>query len=865
MTDDNCNNLHYHWVVLSIQGDAEIIKLTTQTLRAVQGVLETLAEAAAAETTNDKDKHLQLDITKSSFHASAVTLFGLASLLKLDSYVHTRPFLLCPLWKTIAQLAQILHSNLGIISIMNNTTTTTTSTSLACEFQDLVVENAIHRLTEHIREGTQALRKSIDQRQQQQQHTDPTICIKILGFLLARWDGFQKITTTITTGTATTLLTQLLVLRGLEIMEQDRTNATTTTPFYRTMANKSHKYIHAWWISKYENDDETINKGQDDILKCENPFIVSKDLYATTLFASGKSIVLMDILQQQQQQKQWKIKSHHNDISSTNMERIEFILAIVEELILRTLPSTTISPVDSNRHDLFTRSIRTISKFLLTIEMTDPCIRSQPGRFYGILLVWLYKASEYHPISLEYVLLLHHLHVLGLMRQNQDFAKSLLDFWVRILMDPRTHTTLRQNLATLLIRLQSNDDHYSNLTANTSMEHDTIILLVRETLVDQLRFAYDSLEKEMSFTHRKRKHCSQTPSLVPKSSVANLAIIAKVLLEIKPRFRTGWGILSSIDFFKGISGQQLLTAGIYVAASDFSKLHDFERLIHVFLALWKGQNRDSFKRLREHFLFFTVILLRQVTRFVEMRASSNDGASDQELKAICQVLTMCTATQVLEVAKRDCQFMPSSVFAAIQVLEAIGCAIRASTGKSVLQELGQCFYRLLSCVSWPIRAHALTSLVQFASTIHPNHKNILPHCIPEAMQPLLQSRLRNIVHGNGDKLDELQKYWQAKLLQFIPPARPAHQRFFPVTSTFSILPGSYFMTMPTQGDRSAIVIFPPTENSLKDIRLMLELNENDDGDCDDSRSSQKRPPIFTMQRVDGLSDGGATLHLALLD
>ena len=39
--------------------------------------------------------------------------------------------------------------------------------------------------------------------------------------------------------------------------------------------------------------------------------------------------------------------------------------------------------------------------------------------------------------------------------------------------------------------------------------------------------------------------------------------------------------------------------------------------------------------------------------------------------------------------------------------------------------------------------------------------------------------------------------------------------------SLSIALGSYFLTMPTQEGRKAIVIFPPEESSLKDIKFMM--------------------------------------------
>ena len=64
------------------------------------------------------------------------------------------------------------------------------------------------------------------------------------------------------------------------------------------------------------------------------------------------------------------------------------------------------------------------------------------------------------------------------------------------------------------------------------------------------------------------------------------------------------------------------------------------------------------------------------------------------------------------------------------------------------------------------------------------------------------------------------------------------------------------MTMPIQDGRKAIVIFPPGEKSLEDIRYMLGMEKEDDDGCVDSMLD-----IQTLQRVLALPDGGCKLLL----
>lgn len=56
--------------------------------------------------------------------------------------------------------------------------------------------------------------------------------------------------------------------------------------------------------------------------------------------------------------------------------------------------------------------------------------------------------------------------------------------------------------------------------------------------------------------------------------------------------------------------------------------------------------------------------------------------------------------------------------------------------------------------------------------------------------------------------------------------------------SYHIAPGSFFLQMPTQNGRQALVIFPPGAQSLEDIRHMYELQDGDE-----------LPPVQSLKRV----------------
>ena len=89
---------------------------------------------------------------------------------------------------------------------------------------------------------------------------------------------------------------------------------------------------------------------------------------------------------------------------------------------------------------------------------------------------------------------------------------------------------------------------------------------------------------------------------------------------------------------------------------------------------------------------------------------------------------------------------------------------------------------------------------------------------------------------------------QRAILRTITGTRKRGKSIFPTPTALSILPGSHFLQMPTQEGRHALVIFPPGEQSIKDIEYMLPDDE-------------EGPAIQIMQRITILEDGGGRFLL----
>jgi hypothetical protein len=71
--------------------------------------------------------------------------------------------------------------------------------------------------------------------------------------------------------------------------------------------------------------------------------------------------------------------------------------------------------------------------------------------------------------------------------------------------------------------------------------------------------------------------------------------------------------------------------------------------------------------------------------------------------------------------------------------------LRDLTRMLVLQDLAALFKRLLSVESWPVRAHAMSSLHGFGVSLHTSNHSMLKSCLPDAQVGLLQCRVQGLV------------------------------------------------------------------------------------------------------------------------
>ena len=145
----------------------------------------------------------------------------------------------------------------------------------------------------------------------------------------------------------------------------------------------------------------------------------------------------------------------------------------------------------------------------------------------------------------------------------------------------------------------------------------------------------------------------------------------------------------------------------------------------------------------------------------------------------------------------------------------------------------------LSSKDWAVATLGISSVISFGSDLNAAHQQILPLCLPKVSMGLFQSRASGEIwrgtdsDGNPNTVEEDvfeivdRMAHQLNRYTATTTTTNSHQRKFttssilPSTTTSTITPGSYVLEMPTQDDRTAMVIFPPGPESLQDIHYML--------------------------------------------
>lgn len=272
--------------------------------------------------------------------------------------------------------------------------------------------------------------------------------------------------------------------------------------------------------------------------------------------------------------------------------------------------------------------------------------------------------------------------------------------------------------------------------------------------------------------------------------------VAAVLSALEPE--------SSNPSCTTISTWPLFTSVLAYSASSTVTLTQLSEAIDFVAQALKGRPLDTAKRSwMDSVVSVLVLRSRDVLR--------KSTVTNQDVTALTNLYSVL-------IQQDGCLPLLASVSAA---LEELGTHVAADLPRAAVTRIAACFRKILSSQNWTIRSFALTALVKFAAAIPNNHKQCLPQCVPSNMQKRLEYRLKG--RCNPSNVDQAKKELEKELHHLV--------RDNPVTDgckSLKIEKNSYVMNMPTQEGRSALVIFPPGEQSLRDIRFMLQLDEGEE-------------------------------------
>lgn len=200
------------------------------------------------------------------------------------------------------------------------------------------------------------------------------------------------------------------------------------------------------------------------------------------------------------------------------------------------------------------------------------------------------------------------------------------------------------------------------------------------------------------------------------------------------------------------------------------------------------------------------------------------------------------------------------VWEALGLLGIVAKHFPMSNADNIFQGLVEIYQNLLGPdTCWSFQAHTIGSLHAFSHSLPAAQRHLLPSCIRKKKhKSLLQCRIQGFAfeYEKSNQKDSSKKKSSKRMFSSITSllhrcsrdleqwsgsestttlaALLANGGAISKAESLTISVGSYFLTMPTQDGRKAIVIFPSEESSLGDIRFMMGPGE-DDGEAGSSQ------------------------------
>jgi hypothetical protein len=568
--------------------------------------------------------------------------------------------------------------------------------------------------------------------------------------------------------------------------------------------------------------------------------------------------------------------------SATTATNLELSLRIVHSLVFDVLPAVQVlSAAPPSRatggavSGLVARFLAAASACLLRCETEAPCLAAlrsaEPGqaRFHGWLLSWLAPSPsgiDNHPLSTELALSLLHLHTADLLRPNHAAmceepsgargGVPMVGLAVGLLFHPLTENGFRRLLACFLTRLINDDDDSTDYCGSS------VGCLVSQLVRPHAR----ALERSLRGP-KKRKRTSPSERLRPMDLEIVLWLLSRVSLDVDdvPN-EMDMELASSLKptgkaaaeqqhaAFRASLSRKVGTLRTSAGAMDDLQLSS---CLASFTKAWNDQNLRPASPIVNRSLH--VLGMRVFERVRTRCEGLQPGVSlDSPLvDHICRGLSQVLLQHNQRVKDRPCEGV--ALLTAIRALSSVGRGVSVNNAQQALLEIARGINQILLSSQWTIRTFCLSSVISFAQALPEAQRGVVVRSIPETCHELLSCRKQNVLLVSFGDLEMARSLFMArsfgvhqrrwKRRRQTSSTRPLFKKWSSRTSTV-VEPGSYLMIMPTQEGRQAIVIFQPCPESLRDIRFMI-------GICDDDEpmTQSTLPTVMQVQAFASTSDG----------
>jgi hypothetical protein len=804
----------------------------------VQSVCKLQSAWAQSHPTNEGSEEdvdvLMMDASRTHSDSRPVACFVFVSILRLQFFGKRRQQWMIPLCRGLCDLA--LASN-----------------EIQAPLPTSLIEDAIRSMSKLLEEGCIMLTNDAASRWTSSAKGATTILdldrhsffTKFLSFLVARITTlFPLLTGQESSATASVLsssckvLTLLLglprILTLLHTMRGGRPvlDGEGCLQNHREMAEKIEKQVlKVLWNKKAKEDrvhSSLLFALMEIKVKRKNASTPLQDMIRNGRIW-GRAVLLQKLL----------ARSNGDTLGNGLSRDTEFLLKLCEVYLAVVLPEcfgilaaaslTDGSVNDEVGHDLIVAPLHSTTTFLVRAEVslmtTDGSKRAQ---FHRLILRWLAgfsqdqfaNSSKCHPMTTQFVSSLVYVY---LIKSPSMEIHAVLSLMVKLLFDARTSTAFRSNIALVLSRLLAS-------------KHPLSVTLASLTENQFSQFWKEACSKSSHQKKRKRKK-PRLPSAIQTFTLGDVQAIGTILSLVQcysssllrdsvKSFIQEDGLSNNGRKKEGLKSVALLLwymAGAIVDSnttsgllSDSDRSTVLQRLVERAVTELSKGGLDQSPDLPMPLLMSTMSILR---------AACGRAVPCLPLKSLCHLLELCTRANPSPGS--ECLLLEGT-----GLIGSLAESISESCSNEILASIRVIFVQTLSSQDTTVVRLALGSLVRFGRRLSANHASLLPTLLPSNRIPLFQARAQGLVwkpSGNCKIRMDFEHFNDlGTSLEALVHPRGLEKSMFPTLRSYHIACGSFYLQMPTKDGRQAIVIFPPGEQSLEDIRHMYEVQDSDD-------------------------------------